>query len=218
MSFSDKTIGEVVAADYRTAAVFKRHKIDFCCGGQRKIVDACQARQVDIEQLESEVNAAKAHATVAAGLNFTAWSPDFLADYIVNQHHSYVRTAIPEISAFAKKVASVHGERHPELVEIDKIWQQLSAELLLHLEKEEKELFPYFKAAEKGKALPLSALEDEHEEAGLAMAQIRELSNDFTLPEDACTTYKVLFRMLEDFETDLHLHVHLENNILFPQA
>ncbi len=218
MSFSDKTIGEVVAADYRTAAVFKRHKIDFCCGGQRKIADACQARQVNVEQLESEVNAAKAHATVAAGLNFTAWSPAFLADYIVNQHHSYVRTAIPEISAFAKKVASVHGERHPELVKIDLIWQQLSAELLLHLEKEEKELFPYFKAAEKGKELPLSALENEHEEAGLAMAQIRELSNDFTLPEDACATYRVLFQMLEDFETDLHLHVHLENNILFPQA
>lgn len=218
MSFSDKTIGEVVAADYRTAAVFKRHKIDFCCGGQRKIADACQARQVNVEQLESEVNAAKAHATVAAGLNFTAWSPAFLADYIVNQHHSYIRTASPEISAFAKKVARVHGQRHPELVEIDKIWQLLSAELLLHLEKEEKELFPYFKKAEKGQELPLLALENEHEEAGLAMAQIRELSNDFTPPEDACTTYRVLFQMLEDFETDLHLHVHLENNILFPQT
>jgi regulator of cell morphogenesis and NO signaling len=218
MSFSDKTIGEVVAADYRTAAVFKRHKIDFCCGGQRKIGDACQARQVNVDQLESEVNTAKKHATVAAGLNFTTWSPSFLADYIINQHHSYVRTAIPEISAFAKKVASVHGQKHPELVNMEKIWQHLSAELLLHLEKEEKELFPYFKTAEKGQKLPLLDLENEHEEAGLAMAQIRALSNDFNPPEDACTTYRVLFQMLKDFETDLHLHVHLENNILFPQA
>jgi len=164
--------------------------------------------------------------------NYNEWSLDFLIDYIVNNHHKYSRNKLPEIGAYTKKVAGVHGERHPELKEIYYEFTMLHGEMINHLDKEEEILFPYVKQLVEVKqqgqkpdqpdfgeaADPIAMMEQEHDDAGAAMRKIRELSDNFTPPEDACTTYRLLFENLEAFEKDLHKHVHLENNILFPKA
>ncbi|MBK7869880.1 MAG: iron-sulfur cluster repair di-iron protein [Saprospiraceae bacterium] len=224
-----QTIGEIVAQDYRAANVFKRYGIDFCCGGKRSVADACIEKGVDLAVLEQELSELNRQPSPLQ-MSYQNWSADFLADYIINRHHAYVRKATPEITAYAEKVAKVHGKRHPETVEIFYNWKALSSELESHLLKEENILFPYIKKMAKTEdnqsfrppfgtvQNPINIMEMEHDEAGELIHAIRKLSNDFTPPEDACTTYRVLFSMLEEFENDLHEHVHIENNILFPKA
>lgn len=226
---NDQTIGEIVAQDYRTASVFKRYGIDFCCGGKRSVADACTEKGVDLSTIEQELSELVQQPS-ALQMSYKDWAADFLTDYIVNRHHTYVRKAIPEIMAYAEKVAKVHGKRHPETVEIFYNWKALASELESHMLKEENILFPYIKKMAKvdGNQVltppfgtvqhPVSMMEMEHEDAGELMSVIRKLSSGFTPPEDACTTYRVLFNLLEDFENDLHEHVHIENNVLFPKA
>lgn len=226
---NDQTIGEIVAQDYRTASVFKRYGIDFCCGGKRSVADACTEKGIDLTTIEQELSELVQQPS-ALQMSYKDWAADFLTDYIVNRHHTYVRKAIPEITAYAEKVAKVHGKRHPETVEIFYNWKALAAELESHMLKEENILFPYIKQLAKvneNQLLtlpfgtvqhPVSMMEMEHEDAGELMSVIRKLSSGFTPPEDACTTYRVLFNLLEDFENDLHEHVHIENNVLFPKA
>lgn len=227
----ERTVGQIVTEDYRSAQVFRNFGLDFCCGGNMTIEEACTKKEIDPQKVREalrsldEKNGEKQH-------NYNEWSLDFLVDYIVNNHHKYTRSKLPEIGIYAKKVAKVHGERHEELKEIYYEFTMLHTEIFNHLDKEERILFPYIKKlveAEKSgeqpdtpefgmAANPISMMEEEHDEAGTSMAKIRKLSNDFTPPEDACTTYRVLFENLEGFEKDLHKHVHLENNILFPKA
>lgn len=224
---NQQTIGEIVAQDYRTAGVFKRFGIDFCCGGKRPLQETCAEKGIDAALVEQELSALQQQPT-ALQTSYQDWSADFLADYIVNRHHAYVRKAIPEITSFAEKVARVHGKRHPETLEIFYNWQALASEFTSHLLKEENILFPYIKqlANHNGNMPPpfgtvqnpVRMMEMEHEDAGELMRTIRTLSSDFTPPEDACTTYRVLFSFLAEFEADLHEHIHLENNILFPKA
>lgn len=224
---NSQTIGEIVAQDYRTAGVFKRFGIDFCCGGKRPLKETCEEKGIDAALVEQELSVLQQQPT-ALQTNYQDWSADFLADYIVNRHHTYVRKTIPEITAFAEKVARVHGKRHPETLGIFYNWQALAAELSAHLIKEENILFPYIKKLVNSQENiiapfgsvenPIHMMESEHEDAGELMRNIRNLSSDFTPPADACTTYRVLFSFLAEFETDLHEHIHLENNILFPKA
>lgn len=226
---NDQTIGEIVAQDYRTASVFKRYGIDFCCGGKRSVADACTEKGVDLATIEQELSELVQQPS-ALQMSYKDWAADFLTDYIVNRHHTYVRKAIPEITAYAEKVAKVHGKGHPETLEIFYNWKALASELESHMLKEENILFPYIKQLAKvdeNQVLtppfetvqnPVNMMEMEHEDAGDLMRKIRELSSDFTPPQDACTTYRVLFNLLEDFENDLHEHVHIENNVLFPKA
>ena len=156
--------------------------------------------------------------------NYNDWGLDFLADYIIQNHHSFVRKMLPELNFYAEKVARVHGESHPELLDILEKVKLLSYELVDHLEKEETDLFPQIKGlvqqqkAGVVKQTLLEILESEHEKAGELMAEIESLTNNFTPPESACASYRVLFQNLEGFQKDLHKHVHLENNILFPKA
>lgn len=230
-TLKEQTVGQIVADDYRTAQIFRSYGLDFCCGGNKTIEEACETKGVNAEEVK----------TALAGLgkkgadqhNYNEWSLDFLSDYIVNNHHQFVRSEIPDLEFYARKVASVHGERHPELVEIYQLFMQLKDELLEHLDKEEAILFPYVKklvrAEQEGSSVkdesdfgtaadPVSMMEAEHEEAGEIMETIQNLSDNFTPPEDACASYRVLFESLEGFQIDLHKHVHLENNILFPKA
>lgn len=226
-----RTVGEIVAEDYRTAGVFKKFGLDFCCGGGKPVDEACERKGIDVDTLLNELEAATSEKP--KNQNYSEWSPDFLVDYIVNVHHLFVRSKLPEIEAYAKKVAKVHGSRHEELNEILREFMMLKDELLDHLAKEEQMLFPYIKELvkheENGEQMerkpsfgtvenPVKMMEIEHDEAGQAMAKIQQLSNDFTPPKDACATYRVLFQNLEGFQDDLHKHVHLENNILFPKA
>lgn len=228
---NNETLGEIVAKDMHKAQIFKKYGIDFCCGGKKTVKEACADKGLDYAILEQELQ--KADQVISSRpLPYNDWSLDFLADYIVNTHHSYTKKQLPEIRGYAAKVARVHGDNHPELLEIYQLVEEVSAEMSAHMVKEEQILFPYIKeiVASKNKAAasqfealgsvrgPISMMEMEHEHTGNAMEQIRKLSDNYTLPQDSCASYSLLFRMLEELEEDLHTHIHLENNILFPKA
>ncbi|MBC6490373.1 iron-sulfur cluster repair di-iron protein [Flavihumibacter stibioxidans] len=227
----DETLGQIVARDLRKAQVFKKHGIDFCCGGRKTVKEACAEKGLDITKIEQELRQAD-QLQASRPLPYDDWNIDFLADYITNTHHSYVRKNLPDIRAYASKVKRVHGNRHPELLKVHQLVEEIFTELSAHLVKEETVLFPYIKqlvaANNYTSALqpphfgtvqnPIHVMEDEHELVGKNLAAIRELTHDYQLPDDACASYSLLYRMLAEFEEDIHLHVHLENNILFPKA
>ncbi|MGV3641659.1 MAG: iron-sulfur cluster repair di-iron protein [Adhaeribacter sp.] len=226
-----ETIGELVARDYRKAEVFKKYGVDFCCGGKKTVARACAEKGLDPALVEKELNALSDNPA-ARSQNFDAWDLGFLADYIENTHHTYVREAIPALSEYTSKIARVHGERHPELLEIARHFAAVAAELNAHMPKEERILFPYIRqlnqAAKTGTFLPrpafgsiqnpINMMEMEHEAAGSSMEAIRQLSQQYTVPADGCTTYRLAFAKLQEFEADLFQHIHLENNLLFPKA
>ncbi len=211
----ETTVGAIVAEDFRTAAVFQRLGIDFCCRGNRTLDEVCRDKEIRVETLLDELASVSGPGGAP---RFNIWETGLLIDYIIGNHHAYVRRSAPLIVAHARKVAAVHGARHPELGEIrDRILRVLE-ELEQHMEKEERVLFPALKSGGAGwVTVPIAAMEREHDEAGRELEVIRELSGNYTPPEDACTTYRVFFKELEEFESDLHLHVHLENNVLFPR-
>lgn len=224
-------VGEIVADNFHTADVFNKYGIDFCCGGGITLSEACRNKGISINQLSQEIREINSRKTFS-GDNFIAWEPSFLIDYIIATHHNFVRNKIGEISAYAEKVASVHGERLPENVEIFKQFTALTKELVQHLEDEEQTVFPLITSvSEKRKRgiepsdkeldelkKQLALMVGDHDGAGSIMANIRALSNNFSPPEDACTTFRILYQNLALFEEDLHKHVHLENNILFKKA
>ena len=228
---NDETLGQIAAKDLRKAQVFKKYGLDFCCGGKKTVKQACAEKGLDVTKVEQELQQAD-KLPASRPIPYGDWSLDFLADYIVNTHHSYVIQSLPDIVAYSKKVAGVHGDRHPELLRINQLVGEIDAELRGHLVKEEKILFPYIKAlvTSKGNDQPLQAahfgsvqspinvMEMEHELVGKNLDEIRKLTNNYLLPGDACASYSLLYRILDEFEEDLHLHIHLENNILFPKA
>ena len=235
-ALEELTVGEIVTEDFRTAGVFKKYGLDFCCGGKKKLSEACERKGLDLDLLLDEINSLSRKSGEAH--NYKEWSPSFLVDYIINNHHHFVRTKLPEIRTYANKVAKVHGKSYPVLNEMLGTFLILKDEMLSHLEAEEKILFPYIKkmenalnsatAAEGSEPAPrsnngtaaqaIAMMEDEHDEAGKLMAKLEEMSKGFVPPQDACTTFQVYFQNLEAFRDDLHKHVHLENNILFPKA
>ena len=228
---NDETLGQIAAKDLRKAEVFKKYGLDFCCGGKKTVKQACAEKGLDVTKIEQELQQADKNP-VTRPLPHSDWSLDFLADYIVNTHHSYVKKSLPEIRGYAAKVAQVHGSSHPELPAVQQLVEEVARELTSHMLKEEKVLFPYIKelvaannnekplqAAHFGTVQnPINMMEMEHEMVGKNMEEIRMLTNNYTIPDDACASYNLLFRMLDEFENDLHTHIHLENNILFPKA
>jgi len=231
IDLSDTRIGDIVADNYHAAGVFKEFGIDFCCGGGVTLQKACEKRNLNIENVVSKL-ALLQSSNQNDDQNYNAWEPGFLIDHIEQTHHNYVQTKIPEITAYATKVVRVHGTNHPENIKIYEKFLALSQELLHHLQAEEERVFPLireiFNTKMRGESVPadlisslrdeLELMEDDHEEAGNVMKEIRELSNSFTPPADACATYRILYQNLAGFEEDLHKHVHLENNILFQKA
>lgn len=230
---SDETLGEIAAKDLRKAEVFKKYGLDFCCGGKKTVKEACAEKGIDVTKVEQELQNADKSSFTARPLPYNDWSLDFLADYIVNTHHSYVRKTIPDIRNYTEKVAKVHGAHHPELLRINQLAQEVCDEMSAHMVKEEQVLFPYVKklVAEKKDGTrevkfgnldsvqtPINMMEMEHELVGNNMDEIRKISNNYAVPEDGCASYAFLFKTLDEFENDLHIHVHLENNILFPKA
>ncbi len=228
---SQKNIGEFVAEDYRTAAVFEKYGIDFCCGGQTTLAAACREKGLDPGAVQQEIDAAKSEP-LKRSENYTAWELTFLADYIVNTHHVYLNEEMGPIAAYARKIAEVHGANHPEVIEIATIFDKIAADMAGHLREEEEVLFPAIRRVDAaGKAGTPPAAEDcaaieasleklgrEHEVIGDAVHEIRHLAKDYAIPEDVCNTFAVTYQKLREFEDDLHKHVHLENNILFPKA
>ncbi|MDX9880648.1 MAG: iron-sulfur cluster repair di-iron protein [Prolixibacteraceae bacterium] len=224
-ALKQRTIGQIVADDYRAAAIFKQAGIDFCCGGNKSIEVACNEKNVDVQKLTLELNELEL-STPSQHHDFKNWDLGFLADYIVNTHHKYVLKTLPELVHYTQKIAYVHGENHPEIIEVASLFHEINRELLQHLKQEEEVLFPAIKEVMKNGTrgakttivIEISRMNGEHEFAGEAMDKINEITNGYALPEDACNTYRVAFKLLEEFEDDLHTHVHLENNILFPKA
>lgn len=230
-NLKDKSVGEIVKLDFRAADVFSNFGIDFCCGGKISVSEACANSNCDEATVINSLEALK-NQSGSSVHDFDSWNIGFLADYIQNTHHQYVSKAIPQILPLAQKVADVHGEHHGEVIRINELFQDLAEELLRHMQKEEQILFPYIKklAADEsaGKCddpacfgsigSPISVMEAEHENAGVILKELFLLSNGYQVPEDACNTFRVLFGKLKEFEDDLHRHIHLENNILFPKA
>lgn len=228
---TEKMINDIVTEDYRTAAIFEKYSLDFCCNGGVTIEAACREKNIDpapvLAELSRLFEAAGPAVDTAASME-----PDALIDHIVSVHHAYVARMIPVIYTHTQKVAAVHGGRHPEVVKIAEHFSAVAEELMQHMKKEEMILFPYIRrlaVAKRSKmpiapspfgsiTNPIAMMEREHANAGDRLFQIRDLSSNYQPPADACTTYQVSFKELEEFERDLHRHVHLENNILFPSA
>jgi len=225
-----KTVAEAVTENIKTAHIFKKHGIDFCCGGGISISKACEKNGVDYNTIIKELKAIDKDASLMN--NFDEWELDFLIDYIVNTHHKYVEENIVLLKQYGARVAKVHGHHYTELLEIEKIIYAISDELTVHMKKEELILFPFVKklvAAKKNNTSvaiphfgtvdnPIKMMEVEHDDAGEALRTISKLTNTYQTPDDACNTFKALYSKLEEFEDNLHQHVHLENNILFPKA
>lgn len=225
------TIKAIVTEDFRTAAIFEQFSLDFCCNGGITIEQACAQRKVDAATVYVALERLATEETGTAPA-FGAWPLDDLVQHIVNVHHKYVRESLPPILTHTRKVAAVHGANHPEVIEIAGHVEAVAAELQSHMMKEEQMLFPYIVALVDAKRLgqparrppfataqnPIRMMEAEHQAAGDELYAIRSLSANYTPPPDACTTYRVSYQELRHFEKDLHQHIHLENNILFPKA
>lgn len=219
------TVGEIVANDFRTAEIFSQAGIDFCCNGKMSLEDSCKDKNLDIDTLQGEL-AEVAQTPVSPSQNFKEWDLGFLCDYIVNTHHCYVNKALPELLFYTEKIWLVHGESHPELEEIATLFQKLNEEITIHLKHEEEVLFPAIKRMVQGaneidRAIiheEINRMWGEHEFVGGSMDKINQLSGAYKVPADTCNTYLVTFQKLKEFEDDIHVHVHLENNILFPKA
>ncbi|MGJ7032826.1 iron-sulfur cluster repair di-iron protein [Niabella hirudinis] len=227
MQIQEQTIiGELVAQDYRTASVFKNYGIDFCCGGDRTIAEACTKKELEPGILLQALEEAHRSAGTAA-IAYNNWPADLLSDYIEKKHHRYVKAKIGEIMPFLEKIVKVHGNAHPELKEVAALFRDCTVDLSAHMQKEEAVLFPYIRsmvangtaqAAFGSVENPISVMMHEHHIEGDRFEKIAALTGDYTVPEDGCSTYRVTYALLKEFEEDLHLHVHLENNILFPKA
>jgi regulator of cell morphogenesis and NO signaling len=217
-----RTVGQWVAADYRLAGVFSRYGIDFCCGGNKPVDQACAEKGVSLDTVLQE--AQTVGATPGVVEQYDQWPVDFLADYIVNQFHTYTRQMLDQIGVYAAKVAEAHGAAHPETVTINAMWPRLREAMTAHLRDEEEALFPIIKQlarreAPAGSAQALIApMGDEHEEVGATLAEFARLSDGYTVPQGGCNTYRAFYGFLSDFEAATKKHIHLENNILFPRT
>jgi regulator of cell morphogenesis and NO signaling len=225
------TVRDIVAGDFRAAAVFHEFGIDFCCGGGKSLREACDARKVSPDLVLDELSRA-CYRGDGSTPRFSEWDADTLAAYIVSKHHGYVRRALPALTEHLRKLARAHGGRRPELYEVARRFESIAAEMADHMAKEERILFPYIQSlavAVRGSDRlprspfgsidnPIQVMEQEHDWVGQAMNRIRELTKDYAIPADGCTTYRIAMQELAAFERDLHEHVHLENNVLFPKA
>ncbi|MFH6997040.1 iron-sulfur cluster repair di-iron protein [Flavobacterium sp. FlaQc-57] len=230
-NLKDKTIGSFVAQDFRTAAVFTKYKIDFCCKGNRTLNEVCEKSSIDSDVLVQNLSDVL-QSENNNNIDFNSWPLDLLADYIEKTHHRYVEDKTTILLQFLDKLCKVHGEGHPELFKINQLFTECAGELSQHMKKEELMLFPFVKRMVKTKEAdgplsqpsfgtvsnPIAMMMHEHDNEGDRFREIANLTNNYTAPSDGCTTYKVTFAMLKEFEEDLHKHIHLENNILFPKS
>jgi regulator of cell morphogenesis and NO signaling len=224
------TVAEIVTENIKTADIFKKHGIDFCCGGGISIAKVCEKNGIEYATLEEELATVDNYKTQAQ--NYAKWKLTFLIDHIINIHHAYVAETTLIIYQYANKVAKVHGHHYTEVIEIKDLFLKVANELTSHMQVEEQILFPYIKqletAEKENKKLetpkfgtvnnPIQMMEMEHENAGAIFKKIAKLSNNYTPPLEACNTFKALYAKLKEFEEDLHQHIHLENNILHPKA
>lgn len=222
----DQSVGSVVAQAPETSRVFERHGIDYCCGGRMALAEACTQRGVAPEALLQELERTVGTRSAAT----RTWGPADMAglvEHILSTHHVFVKAEIPRLSALMDKVERVHGAQHPDTIPVmARLWRALAQELFAHLGKEEEVLFPALKELAAGRKPglhcgvegPVSVMQMEHDQHGVVLARLRSLSGGYVPPAEACGSWRALYNGLEAFERDLHQHVHLENNVLFPMA
>ena len=223
--FEEMSVGAIVTADFRAAAIFRDAGIDFCCGGDKSLAYACEEKNKEPDVILNRLRDLEKTAGIGV-VNYNDWDLGFLADYIQNTHHKFVFNTLPEMVFNTRKILNKHVMNHPELAEISILTEKINTELMQHLRNEEDVLFPAIKTALQTKSLvaretiasEISRMKIEHEFAGAAMDEINRLTSGYRVPPDACVTYKLTYDLLNRFEDDLHVHVHLENNILYPKA
>ena len=222
------TVGQLVAERPSRARVFERFGIDYCCGGKKALGEVCAAQGLDTQQIVAALREADQQSAATDEADWTDATLSELIANILDKHHAYLRRELPRLTEIVAKVHTVHGERHPELAEVRQTYDGLRAELEAHMMKEEQILFPLIQGMESSQTLeaahcgsvqnPIRVMEHEHDSAGAALARMRKLTDGFTPPEDGCNTYRAMLDGLAELESDLHLHIHKENNILFPRA
>lgn len=232
MNINDKTIiGELVATDYRIADVFSKFNIDYCCQGHRTIEAACAENQLNTGLVIGELQN-RANESLDSETKYDEWPVDLLADYVVQKHHKYVENSIPVLKQNLLKLCDVHGKNHPELFKVTEAFNALADDLVVHMKKEELMLFPFIKklkiSKENDESMPsavfnsvenpIQMMQHDHSFEGDLIQSLKQLTNDYSTPSDACTTYKVTYAKLKEFQNDMFLHIHLENNIMFPKA
>lgn len=221
-------VGDWVTQYPQTARILEDLQIDYCCGGNRSLDDACQGRGLDAEAVLTRLEEAVRESDECNHIDWNGLSLGELCDRIESTHHAYLRTELPRLSSLIEKVTGVHGARHPELAELQAVFADLRGELEPHMFKEERILFPAIRQLDRDArtppfafgtvANPIRMMEHEHEQAGAALQRIRQLTRDFSAPQDACNTWRVMLDGLRELEADMHQHIHKENNILFPKA
>jgi|SRR5579884_449942 len=229
---SEKTVREIAIENPASTRVFEALGIDYCCGGRRTLTDACASAGVDLNRLLGLLDEASRHNDETSANGWETKPLRELVGHIVGRHHAFMRAETPRLQGLLAKVVSKHGPDHPEVVEIEKLFVAISQELATHLFKEEQVLFPYIQKMEQAVSegakpeaaffgtvqRPISNMIADHDDAGALLARMRGLSNGYEAPPEACPTFVAAYRGLDEFERDLHQHVHLENNILFPRA
>ena len=231
-SLTTKTVRDLAVEIPGATRVFETVGIDYCCGGQRSLADACDNAGVMLEDLMTSLEMAKMSYSEREETNIHTATLNELIHHIVDKHHAFTKTELQRLRALIDKVCDVHAEKHPELARVRSLFQTLGAELEPHMVKEELVLFPYVISIEAARANnhsvstppfrtvanPVRMMMLEHEGAGYLLKQMRQITSDYSLPADACVSYQTLYQALDAFEKDLHQHIHLENNILFPRA
>lgn len=226
-----KSLAQIVNGNHLAAPVFEKYHLDFCCKGKRTLAQACSESELKLEEVVAALENTEQVSSGPVTMNYANMSLEQLAAHIVTTHHTYVKKEMPAILGYLQKVVSKHGEHHPEMIKVLQLFTAVKEEMEAHMQKEELVLFPRIKEIEKQLAeerelvinrtfllSPINMMEQEHDHAGTMLAEIRKLTNDYTPPADACTTYRLCLAALQAFELDLHQHVHLENNMLFPKA
>ena len=229
-NLAEQTLANIVLEQYQTVSVLEKYNLDFCCKGKRSLKTACEEKGLSLDHVLSELDPI-INKSIEKDIDFNSMTSDELITHIVLHHHFYVKQSLPNILSHVERVATKHGDRYPYMIEVFEIFKEVFIEMFEHMQKEETVLFPRIKELElfyKDEhkvnlvngfiSMPVKVMEDEHEKVGDALFKIRELTNNYTAPESACTTFRISLEELKEFETDLHKHVHLENNILFPQA
>jgi regulator of cell morphogenesis and NO signaling len=230
--FEEQRLADI-AKSTKYIPVLASYNLDYCCGGKLSLAEACRKKGLSVQEVAEHLRqGGTADANTVEVLDYSAWPMDILARHIVDKHHRYIETQTPELLRLTDKIAKVHGAEHPELLKVRDLFLDISAELAQHMKKEELILFPFIQhlaAVKRGETdlrrpgfgtvgNPVHMMETEHEDAGEILSQIRTLTSDYTLPEGACASYWQTFALLKAYEEDLHLHIHLENNLLFPAA
>jgi regulator of cell morphogenesis and NO signaling len=224
-NLTTKSLSDIVKEHYQTAKIFENYGLDFCCKGKRSLVSACEEKGIEVQSIMKELDQALQSGDQQN--NYDKMSLTELIEYIVRVHHQYIKVNAPQVLGYVQRIATKHGDKYPYMQEVYELFSEIKEELEEHMMKEEKALFPRIKLLEltdTGKIreahlkTPIEVMEHEHDHAGTIMMKIRNLTNNYEAPETACTTHRLALQALKAFEEDLHTHVHLENNILFPKA